>query len=332
MDKQTVAFSHDSRKIAFGSRPDYTLKMRSTDTGLPVHAINSTGTNAIFHALAFSVDEKLMASADSKSIQIWDISSGRLFQTIEVTDHKTKSLAFSNDGKMLASGYEALDRDDYERSVKLRNEDEKRTVPESSNDFQHQGTSASELDVDTVRIWDIDTGAFISTCKEIMRENDRIEALAFFPDDKLLASSSWNGKLKIWGIGSCSLVYSDDGPKKLDLNHQPRLWFSESGTTLKTKKDSYEICKGGISGPISFTKAECRLEAQWNKEWLQYKQHSSILWLPTEYRSSHSVVCDDLVALGHDSGGVSFIRFKNVPGDEFEGLWRFIFLQVLSAS
>ncbi|OQD94123.1 hypothetical protein PENSOL_c028G00811 [Penicillium solitum] len=247
---ETVAFSSDNRMIAFCSDPDYTLKMRSTDSGLPINAINATGDNAIFNAIAFSVDGKLMASVQSKVIQIWDMLSGQLLQSIEVTDHEPKSLAFSNDSKILASGYEGLT--DYERSRKQKNADGIRTETESSKDFKHRGTISSVYEVNTVTIWDTDTGALISTLRNTEKEYDRLEALAFSPGDKLLASSSWN-------------------------------------------------------------------EARWGGEWLQYKQHN-ILWLPTEYRPSHSVVRDNLVALGHNSGDVSFIRLKDIPGDELEGL------------
>lgn len=317
LHEETVAFSPDNRVIAFCSSPDYTLKMRSTDSGLPINVINATGHNAIFNAIAFSVDGKLMASVGLKVIQIWDMLSGQLLQSMEVTDHEPKSLAFSNDSKILASGYEGLR--DYEISDKQQNADGIRTEIESSEDFKHRETTSSVYQVNTVTIWDTDTGALISTLRNTEKEYDRVEALAFSPDDKLLASSSWSGRIKIWDIGSCSIVYTDDGPEGLDLNHVPRFWFSESGSTLKTNKDSYEIRREEKNGPASFSKTERCIEARWGGEWLQYKQHN-ILWLPTEYRASHSVVRDNLVALGHNSGDVSFIRLKGIPGDELEGL------------
>jgi WD40 repeat protein len=53
-------------------------------------------------ALAFSPDGKRLASGSTRSIQLWDIATGELIKTFDVS--WTQTVAFSPDGQRLASG------------------------------------------------------------------------------------------------------------------------------------------------------------------------------------------------------------------------------------
>ncbi|KAL3474756.1 WD40-repeat-containing domain protein [Aspergillus californicus] len=274
-EENSVAFSSNNRIIAFCSSPDYTLKMRSTDSGLPINAIGNNGSLIV---IAFSVDGKFMASVTEKTIQIWDMLSGKLLQSMEVTDHEPKSRAFSNESKILASCYEG------------------------KKDFK----SDTAYEVNSVTLWDTESGALGFTLRNTEKDYDRVEALAFSPDDKLLASSSWNGEIKVWDIASRSLVYTDAGLGESEWNYHPRFCFSESGSTFKTNKDSFEIHREERTDIASVSKTERLIAAAQHEEWLQYKQRNT-LWLPTEYVPTHVVVHNNRIALGHGSGDVSFI-------------------------
>ncbi|CAG8412259.1 unnamed protein product [Penicillium salamii] len=291
---ESVVFSPDSKLIASGSSSDYTLRMWSTETWRRTIRMCE---DEVPSAMAFSLDGKLMAGVDRSYITIWDMLSGKPLRTIDVIGHEPKSPAFSNDGKILASGHgRIIDRE----KEKEQDWDRDCAGSDSLMDLETSGTqSSTSVNSITVTLWDTDSGALISTLRSAKEEYDRIEALTFSPDDRLLVTSSLH--------------------VKPDLDLWPRFWFSEDGGTLKTNRGSYQIHRKKPDGPVSFSKTESLITALWREEWLQYKQQN-ILWLPPEYRPRNIVVRDNLVALGHYSGDVSFIRFKDSAGDELDGL------------
>ncbi|KAG0210271.1 Transducin (beta)-like 3 [Mortierella sp. GBA43] len=50
----------------------------------------------------------------------------------------------------------------------------------------------------TVRQWDVETGS----CSVVMIHTDGVKCVAYSPNDKLLASGSWDGTVRIWDVAS----------------------------------------------------------------------------------------------------------------------------------
>jgi hypothetical protein len=60
---------------------------------------------------------------------------------------------------------------------------------------------------------------------------------------------------------------------------------------------------------------KCKEISVLNNEWICYKGRK-ILWLPPKYRAYRSAASDTTVALGHEWGGVTFIKFDFSASDQ----------------
>ncbi len=108
-------------------------------------------------------------SSENQEIEIWDIVSGRKVSTLEgpdelpFTQNSVEVLAFSSDGRLLASG--------------------------SMNS--------------KVRLWQTDTGTQLYTLKKHITDSEErndTTSLAFSPDDKLLACGNEDSTVQLWDI------------------------------------------------------------------------------------------------------------------------------------
>jgi WD40 repeat protein len=170
----TVAFSPDGTNLASVS-DDKTIKLWNVKTGKNTATLN--GHTSIVNCLAFSPDGKTLASGSvhydqktmtySGEVRLWDVASGTSIDTIRGHEGPVRSVAFSPDGKTLAS--------------------------------------ASTGKTNTVELWDVKTGKNTDTLKE--KNIDAVYTVAFSPDGKYLASAgSSDGRVLLWDTASGVLL------------------------------------------------------------------------------------------------------------------------------
>jgi WD40 repeat protein len=97
---QTVAFLLNSQLLALGSH-NGTIKLWDTIID-KLHQIERyfTGNQTV----TFSPNSQLLVLASFNTIELWDIMTGELYQTLEGHEDWVVAVAFSPDGQLLVSG------------------------------------------------------------------------------------------------------------------------------------------------------------------------------------------------------------------------------------
>lgn len=101
-----VSFGRESRTVAIGER-EGAVRLRDTATGDERGALH--GGNELIFSLALRKDEGLLATGGKQGrLCLWAVPGGELLQTVETQAGSINALAFSPDGRYLASAHADL--------------------------------------------------------------------------------------------------------------------------------------------------------------------------------------------------------------------------------
>jgi eukaryotic-like serine/threonine-protein kinase len=247
----TVAFSPDGRLLAAGIGTDGVVRVWDWKNGQLLHDL--PGHN--FHSLpvAFSSDGRLATAALQEGLRLWDPKTGEPLRTIHADVGPVSGLAFSADGKWLASS-------SYVRTVKLWHS----TTGELVHDLLHPGNQvecvaispdgrriASGCEDKTVRIWDTTTGREVLVLRG---HKGRCECVAFSPDGHRLASASFDKTIRIW----------DGTPLRGDERDQEMSTFTGHSGEIRfvafspDGPDGLRVVSGGNDGLVNVWDAQTR--------------------------------------------------------------------------
>ncbi len=185
-------------------------------------------------------DQKLAVAGVSKGIDLWDVPSGRLLQTLG-TDEPVWSLSFSPDGnKLVAAGWssEVLIWDLNTRGPPSKLNGHSLTV--WSARFSPDGSAIVSAGSDqTVRLWDPTTLQLTDTLRG---HGNEVWCATFSPDGKTLVTGGKDKNVLLWSAQPHASARSDDVPN-LSVR---RPMFSPDGTRIVTTTGSAADARSSI--------------------------------------------------------------------------------------
>jgi RNA polymerase sigma factor (sigma-70 family) len=201
-----LAVSHDGRLIATGG-DDRVVRMWAVDNGHQVRQFR--GHEGGVSSLAFTPDGKrILSGGRDGTVRLWDRATGKEQQRLRTPGYIVRSLALSPDGKVLAAGCQE-------------------SLPpgrKSPLGWSHP-----------VQMWDLPSG----TERPLLRGHRAgVQALAFSPDSRSLASSGADNTFLLWDVALGAVrrgFTSPFGPSWGEMtvtNYVQGLAFSPDGTTL----------------------------------------------------------------------------------------------------
>jgi WD40 repeat protein len=202
-----------------------------------------SGYAAMYNSVAFSSDGATLAASSPGAVTLWSWKSGISIRRLDPKTTFSGPLAFSPDGKTLATAIMGDSRTSKQSAVRLWNAKTGQVTGEFTSSggevralaYSPDGKTLAVGSFGVVQLWDT------ATRSEVLRFQDHaaeVWTLAFSPDGKLLASGSRDGRARLRRASNgeivatfiyvsstnSHIVLSSDGHVEVLGKDEPAVW------------------------------------------------------------------------------------------------------------
>jgi WD40 repeat protein len=196
-----IAFLPDGKTLAATGNPEKKINLWDLDAGKVRASLN--GAHWGNGGLAVAPDGKTIVTGADMTVKLWDIATKKRISTIRGFGSLVLCVAFSSDGKLVASG-------DGEDKVKIWDvaTGKERSALEGHVGHVYSVAFAPGGKVmawgwlyNRVQLWDVARGRRLRT---LTGHTEAIHCLAFSPEGKSLATGSSDRTVKLWDVSAAT--------------------------------------------------------------------------------------------------------------------------------
>ena len=265
---EDVALSPDGTQLAVAATIGVWLY--EAQTGAEIALL--TGHTRSAESVAYSPDGKTLASGSGREIRLWDPSTQEHKTTF--VGQEANSLAYSPDGGTLAAGrwqgVDLLNAETGERKSSLSEHTDRVRALAFSPDGKRLASAARSREDTTIHLWNPSTGKHLRALTGHPRD---VHSLAFSPDSSTLASASWDDIIRLWDAktgkqtrtieeGCDSLAYFPDG-KTIVIGQGGDIVFLNANTDDVLQR--LPAHKNGINSIVFSSDGSTAVSSSWDR-------------------------------------------------------------------